>query len=222
MSTENDPKKLVEQGYDQVAEKYANLERAGEWPRMRWLQKILDRLEPGSRVLDLGCGSGDPADIAVAKQHQITGVDISGAQIERARKNVPGGRFIQGDIGSLRLPPASFDAVVSFYTLEHLPRQEHRSILARIHDWLRPAGYLLISMEAAETAGVIGEWLNVPMYFSCFDPETLQRMVQQAGFVLLETAIEPQREGPSEVPYHWLLAQKALNTPGGNSDEQSI
>ncbi len=89
MSTENDPKKLVEQGYDQVAEKYANLERAGEWPRMRWLQKILDRLEPGSRVLDLGCGSGDPADIAVAKQHQITGVDISGAQIERARKMCP-------------------------------------------------------------------------------------------------------------------------------------
>lgn len=53
-----DVKRIVQQGYGQVALDYARLEGRAEWPRMRWLKKLLDRLEPGSSVLDLGCGSG--------------------------------------------------------------------------------------------------------------------------------------------------------------------
>ena len=70
----NDPKAMVEAGYDRVAHDYARLEGETKWPRMRWLRKLLNQLPPGSSVLDLGCGSGDPADIEVAKEHKITGV----------------------------------------------------------------------------------------------------------------------------------------------------
>lgn len=52
------PKRVVEQGYDRVAHDYSQLEGQAEWPRMRWLNKLLCRLESGSAVLDLGCGSG--------------------------------------------------------------------------------------------------------------------------------------------------------------------
>ena len=119
------PKRLVEEGYDKVAHEYALLEDDAEWPRMRWLRKVLEGLPPGSAVLDLGCGSGDPADVEIAKSHQVTGVDISQTQIELARQKVTAGHFIHGDLGSVDFPAASFEAVVSFYTLEHLPRQEH-------------------------------------------------------------------------------------------------
>jgi cyclopropane fatty-acyl-phospholipid synthase-like methyltransferase len=144
---------------------------------MRRLRKVLDRLDPGSCVLDLGCGSGDPADIEIAKQHQVTGVDISRAQITLARQNVPAGRYLHGDAGSVAFRPGSFDAVVSFYTLEHLPRREHGALLRRIHTWLRAGGLLLISTEAGDCDDIMGEWLGVPMFFSCFDPETTERMV---------------------------------------------
>jgi cyclopropane fatty-acyl-phospholipid synthase-like methyltransferase len=97
----------------------------------------LDRLEPGSSVLDLGCGSGKPADVEISKEHQVTGVDISQAQINLARQNVPTGHFLHGDAGSAEFPPSSFDAVVSFYTLEHIPREEHKTVLRRIYKWLR-------------------------------------------------------------------------------------
>jgi hypothetical protein len=40
------PRRLVEQGNDLVAHDYARLEGETEWPRMRWLGKILDRLAP--------------------------------------------------------------------------------------------------------------------------------------------------------------------------------
>ena len=207
-SGSNDPKRVVERGYDRVAHEYARLEGESEWPRMRWVRKLLNRLEPGSSVLDLGCGSGDPADVEISKEHKVTGVDISQTQINLARQNVPTSHFLHGDAGSVEFPPTSFDAVISFYTLEHIPREEHRTILRRIYKWLRVGGLLLISIEAGDFDDVMGEWLGVPMFISCFDPETMRRMVNEAGFELLETAIETQVEQGNDVPYLWLFGRK--------------
>lgn len=199
---------MVEEGYDRVAAEYSRLEGDKQWPRTRWLQKVLGRLDPGSAVLDLGCGSGDPAGIEIAKLHRLTGVDVSKAQVEMARRNVPGGEFIHGDLGALDCPQGSFDAVVSFYTLEHIPREQHGAILRRIHGWLRPGGLLLFSHEDGDMDDVTGEWLGVPMFFSVFDAETMRGLVQDAGFELVETAVESQWEQDREVPYLWVLARK--------------
>jgi ubiquinone/menaquinone biosynthesis C-methylase UbiE len=207
-SGSTDPKRVVEQGYDQVAYDYARLEGESEWPRMRWLRKLLNRLEPGSSVLDLGCGSGKPADVEISKEHQVTGVDISQTQINLARQNIPTGHFLHGDAGSAEFPPSSFDAVVSFYTLEHIPREEHKTVLRHIYKWLRVGGLLLISMEAGDYDDVMGEWLGVPMFISCYDPDTMKQMVNEAGFELLETAIETQLEGVNDIPFLWVLGQK--------------
>ena len=214
-----DPKRIVEQGYDRVAQAYGRLEGEAEWPRLRWLRKLLDRLEPGSSVLDLGCGSGDPADIEIAKEHQITGVDISQTQIDLAHRNVPAGHFLHGDAGSVQFPAASFDAVVSFYSLEHIPRQEHEAILHRMYDWLKPGGFLLFSMEADDIEEIVAEWLGVPMFMSCFDPETMKRLVTGTGFEVVETAIESQVEQDHDVPYLWLLACKP---PGSRQGALSV
>ena len=202
------PKQVVERGYDQVAHEYARLEGETEWPRMRWLKKVLDRLPPGSSVLDLGCGSGIPADIEISKEHRVTGVDISQTQIGLARQNLPTGNFLHGDAAAVEFAASSFDAVVSFYTLEHIPREEHETLLRRIHHWLRPSGLLLFSMEAGDYAGFFGQWLGVPMFMSCFDPETMRQLINRVGFELLETAIEDQVEQSHAIPYHWVFARK--------------
>jgi ubiquinone/menaquinone biosynthesis C-methylase UbiE len=203
-----DPKKIVEQGYDQVAQEYARLEGETEWPRMRWLKKVLDRLSPGSSVLDLGCGSGIPADVEISKEHQVTGVDISQAQIDLAHQNIPTGSFLHGDAGSVEFAASSFDAVVSFYTLEHIPRGEHETVLQRIYQWLLPNGLLLISVEAGDYEGIFGKWLGVPMFMSCFDPETMNQLTERVGFEVLESAIETQVEAGHAIPYHWIFARK--------------
>jgi cyclopropane fatty-acyl-phospholipid synthase-like methyltransferase len=209
LSERIDPKRVVEKGYDQVAQKYSQLEGEVEWPRMRWLRKVLRRLEPGAAVLDLGCGAGDPADIKIAKDHKVFGVDISGKQIDLARQNVPEGIFIQGDAGTVDFAREFFEAVVSFYTLEHIPRKEHLGILKRIHSWLKPKGLVLISIEAGDYDDHTGEWLGVPMFISCYDPETMWAMVKDAGYEIIETAIENQVEGGSQVPFLWILGQKS-------------
>ena len=117
MADRNNVKYIVQQGYEQVAQDYARLEGDTTWPRMKWLNVLLEK---DASVLDLGCGSGDPVAIDIAKNHQVTGVDISEIHIEMARKHVPRGTFLHGDVGSMLFPPRTFEAVVSCYTLEHI------------------------------------------------------------------------------------------------------
>lgn len=80
MSNKSDARQVVTHDYDQVARAYAELESEAPWPRMRWVEKLMLKLPSGSAVLDLGCGSGNPADVEIAKTHAVTGVDISQAQ----------------------------------------------------------------------------------------------------------------------------------------------
>lgn len=202
----SDPKETVKEGYNQVADAYARLEDDTTWPRLVWLQKVLDRLAPGAHVLDLGCGDGLPAGPRIVRAHRLTGVDISEAQIVRALSNIPDASFVQGDLATVPFAPGSFDAVLSFYTLEHVPRDEHADIFRMIHRWLAPGGLFLCSMEAADYDDLWGEWLGVPMFLSCFAPEITRRLLRETGFEILETAIEDQAESGTVIPYHWILA----------------
>jgi SAM-dependent methyltransferase len=206
--TTQDPQEIVARGYDRVAEQYARLEAGVEWPRMRWLRDLLARLPAGSRVLDLGCGSGVPATQAIARHHTAVGVDVSARQVELAWANVPGAEFRRADVLELEFPPGSFDAVVAFYTLDHIPREQLPVLLARIGTWLRAGGFLLFTAEVQDQPGIVGQWLGVPMFFSCFDAATTRRLVEAAGFELLRDGIEAQLEGDHEVSYLWVLARR--------------
>jgi cyclopropane fatty-acyl-phospholipid synthase-like methyltransferase len=199
---------LVARGYDRVADAYAGLEGAAEWPRLRRLRDLLHRLPAHSRVLDLGCGSGIPAlREIVAGGHSAVGVDVSSEQIRRARANVPEAELIHASALDVDLPPGTFDAVVCFYAIDHLPRERHGDLLVSIHQWLRAGGWLLLTFETNDQPGVVGEWLGEPMFFSHYDPATSQELVRAAGFELVSAEEEPQLEGEREVPYLWVLAR---------------
>jgi cyclopropane fatty-acyl-phospholipid synthase-like methyltransferase len=201
--------RLVAKGYDRVADAYERLEGEREWPRMRWLDDLLRLLPPHSRLLDLGCGSGLPATRAIVDRgHAAVGVDVSREQIARASRNVPEAEFVVASALDLDLPPDSLDAVVSFYVIEHMPREDHPTLLASIYGWLREGGWLLITCEIGDEPGVVGDWLGTPMFFSHYDAATNERLVRDAGFEIVKTREETQTEGARPIPYLWLLARK--------------
>ncbi len=144
MQPANDPavdyKALVQRGYDLCAASYEEARQGEADPD---LDLLIRRLTNGAHVLDIGCGAGVPIARTLAQRFRVTGVDISSEQIRRARRNVPEGTFIQGDIMSVTFPSADFDAAVAYYTIFHLPREEHPELLQRLYGWLKPGGYLL-------------------------------------------------------------------------------
>jgi len=162
-------------------------------------------------VLDLGCGAGLPAmRMIVDSGHAAVGVDVSREQINRARKNVPEADLILASAPDLDLPPASFDAVVSFYTIDHIPREDHLPLLRSMYGWIREGGWLLLAVEAGDEPGVVSEWLGQPMFFSHFDAALTRKLIGDAGFEIVRTQQETQTEGSRPVPYQWLLARKPV------------
>lgn len=107
----------------------------------------LDQLQPGSTVLDVGCGIGGSARI-LARDYglDVLGISISPAQIERARQLTPAGlscRFEVMDAMALQVPDRSFAAVWSVEASPHMPdKQCYADELLRV---LRPGGLLAVA-----------------------------------------------------------------------------
>ncbi|MGH2881322.1 MAG: class I SAM-dependent methyltransferase, partial [Solirubrobacteraceae bacterium] len=78
-------------------------------------EKLLDLtgVGPGTRLLDIACGSGYAAALAAARGAQVTGVDIAPALLEIARERTPDGTFLEGEMDALPLPDEQFGVVTS-------------------------------------------------------------------------------------------------------------
>ena len=205
-----DPKEIVQKGYDQIAEKYT------EWTktvrieeRERYTDLILNNLEKGSKVLELGCGSGDPTTVRLAERFSVTGVDISQQQIKFAKRNVPQATFIQGDMTRLTFPAAVFDAVVAFYSITHVPRKQHAGLLTSVANWLKPGGLFVGSMSSGPLIDCVENWLGTPMYFNGYDAGTNLRIVKNAGFEILSDKLETAEDSGKLVTFLWIIARKS-------------
>ncbi len=210
MEPEDDPARIVAAGFDAIADRYAELEPEGaEWPRTRRVAELAAALQPGARVLDLGCGNGVPVarDLAAAG-FDITGVDLSGEHVRRAREAVPRATFFVGDMLTVELADASFDAVVSLYAIDQVPRERHADVFRRIRRWLRPGGLTLVAIEDTDEPGIVGDWLGARMFFSTFPAWQERRLAEEAELEVLAAEVETQVEQGVEVPYVWLTARR--------------
>jgi len=201
---------VVARGYDEVAQRYL------EWSplrpsaaRLAYLRRACDLIPAGATVLELGCGAGVPMTAALAEGRRVTGVDISATQVELARRNVPAATFLQADMTALAFEPESFDAVVAFYSLTHVPRDDVPPLLSRIRDWLRPGGMFLASFGVEDDPGTIEEdWLGVDMYFSHFSAKKNRRLVAEAGLVVDSAEVLVEPEDRCDARFLWVVAHR--------------
>ena len=202
-------KHTVASAYDRIARRY------GEWgaevtgdPRDALVARFVALLPDGAAVLDLGCGSGLPSTRQLAERFRVTGVDISEAQVNLARGNVPTAEIIHGDITAVEFTRPSFDGVVSLYAVSHVPREEHAALFEKVAAWLRPGGLLLATLGATDIPDWTGEWLGVPMFFSSHDADANRRFLRAAGFELEFDEVLTTHEPEGDVSFLWVLARK--------------
>ena len=204
-----DPKRVVADGYDRMGPEFSawNSKRPPEIRRW-FLGEVLARLDEGSTVLELGCGPGtDAAELSAGRRY--VGVDMSRVQLSIARRRVPDATFVVGDLTSMAFQPASFDGVVAFYVFMHVPQEELGPTFERIFAWLRPGGWLMLSLSTIEAEDRVEEWLDAPMFFARFTPELSERLLIETGFQLEMSEVREEtdeRYGPTE--FHWVIARK--------------
>lgn len=117
------------------------------------------------KVLDLCCGSGVLLDIFSEAGHQVTGIDISAAMLERARHRLgnriaPGQvQLIEGDVSSFQLDE-SFDLITcSYWSLHELPPKSLRQTFSAVARHLGPTGvfaaHVLMAKAGRDMDGVV-------------------------------------------------------------------
>ncbi len=205
-----DPRtELVGRGYDAIGARFnAWRDQIVGDPRREWEEELVSRLRDGARVLELGCGAGVPDTQRLATRFHVTGVDISVEQLRRARAAVPQAEFIHADFTALELEPGSFDAVVSFYAFNHVPRELLAPTFAQIHSWLVPGGLLMTALGVGDTEAWTGDWLGAPMFFSSFPRETNARLVKEARFEIIRDELVTFLEPEGEATFQWVLAMR--------------
>jgi SAM-dependent methyltransferase len=128
-------------------------------------------------------------------------------QVERARAAIPGAEFVCADFTELELPAGSFDAVCSFYVLNHVPRELLAPLLASIHRWLVPGGWFLSAFGASDLPGWTGEWLGADTFFSGFPPEINSQLLRDAEFAVERDEVVSFEEPEGPVQFQWVLAR---------------
>lgn len=200
----------VAAGYDQVAERYASWADAIYSPeRERVTHLLLDHLPAASRVLELGCGNGEPTARILSQRLDLICVDNSGEQLDRAREAAPNATFIQGDMAALDFPSQHFKGVIALFSIIHVPCETHGRLFQSIFDWLEPGGLFAFNSGATRThRGYEQDWLGAPMFWSHHDPETTRQLVLQAGLTIMDQRVETINEGQGPATFVWWTAMK--------------
>lgn len=126
---------------------------AGEWDEVRTdlfgdrvtLQAMLPLIPRGWTVADLGCGTGNAAELLAPIVGKVLAVDQSEPMLQAARKRLSNHRnveFLQGDLERLPIADASVDAAVCVLVLHHIAEPE--KVCAEMARILRPGGVALV------------------------------------------------------------------------------
>jgi predicted TPR repeat methyltransferase len=197
------------EAFDAIGDRYdeAFPHKEGQLAAGAWLAA---ELPAGSRILDLGCGTGLPTARQLADAgHDVVGIDLSAGMIALARKHVPQAEFHQLDIADLR-PGGSgariaggrghYEGVAAFFSLLMLPRAEIPFTLRLVRELLVPGGLLALSMVEADVDDFAIPFLGNTIRVSGYLRDELRRVVRDAGFEIVEESSYSYAPGSTDVP----------------------
>ncbi|MHC1737182.1 MAG: class I SAM-dependent methyltransferase [Ignavibacteriaceae bacterium] len=162
-------------------------------------KEIIELMEPGKKIIDIGCGTGRFSFLAADKASYILGVDLSKSNIERARLNLlkksnPKIHFEQGSIGGgEKKNERKYDYAVTTYVLHEIPEKERLKLLKDageiaqriiIGDYLipQPRGMIAFINEAVEFFAGRDHYMNYKDYTK---KGGLLKLAKEAGMEIL-------------------------------------
>jgi ubiquinone/menaquinone biosynthesis C-methylase UbiE len=186
--------------------------------RRRSYRKLLDAagVQPGDRVLDIGCGPGYFARMmaeAVGPAGSVVGIDAAPEMIEyasRKARQLPNCRFQAGTAESLAFPDATFDVVVSSLMMHHLPDEVRLQAVGDMKRVLRPGGTLLLADFTIPTRG---GWRVVAALTGHTAARSMVRRVSPLEPLVEEAGFTEVRSGDAPPWLHFTSASRPSVAP---------
>lgn len=144
------------------------------------------------RVLDLGCGSGEPiARTFIESDCHVTGVDAAPAMLAICRARFPSATWIEHDMRTLSLG-RRFDAIVAWDSFFHLGPDEQRGMFPIFREHVAPQGMLLFTSGPA-AGEAIGSLYGRELYHASLGAAEYQALLAEHGFEVVLHRVEGSR-----------------------------
>jgi ubiquinone/menaquinone biosynthesis C-methylase UbiE len=135
-----------ERWYEEMAKsRFANAFAYGRAKIDRLLNSCLEKLPPGARVLDVGCGTGEYVRRATELGFLASGIEPAEAMRKVALEKNPSSTILDGIATALPFPDKTFDLVICIEVLRYLHREDNRQALREMHRVLAPGGRMFLT-----------------------------------------------------------------------------
>lgn len=174
----------MQNSYDRIADQWHSNKREQPYINrvLRYVDLVLEGLNAGDRVLDLGCGTGAPiAKYIVQKGFSLVGFDESEKMLDIARKEVPQAEFTQANMIDVQLP-GGFAAAIAWDSIFHVERDYHSRIFCKLANSLEACGRLLLSVGGSGGESFSSEMFGQTFFYSGHEPDITRELLEAAGF----------------------------------------
>lgn len=193
----NQNKEQVFKTYEKIAD-WFDEHRSRELFEKPYLDHAIALLKPGSKILDLGCGMGEPiAQYFIEKGFELTGIDGSENLIQLAQSRFPAARFLLGDMRQLDLHE-KFDCIIAWHSFFHLPKDDQRAMFKIFEDHINPGGVLLFT-SGPDEGEVWSDNGGEQLYHASLSTAAYTELLNQHHFTVITHNIEDKNCGDATV-----------------------
>lgn len=172
------------ESYDAIAHQWDNQRIQLSPAEARILTLLAEGLEPGSVVLDLGCGTGRPiATHFAVSGFRVCGVDQSPAMLALAQTRLPAHEWICAEIERFAFD-ATFAAAIAWDSLFHIPRAHHGDIFARLRRGLPSGGRFALTAGGSDHPAFFDSMLDHQFFYDSHPPSVTMALLEGAGFLI--------------------------------------
>jgi 2-polyprenyl-3-methyl-5-hydroxy-6-metoxy-1,4-benzoquinol methylase len=194
----------------------------------QWIEDMLCFLgfvSPGDAVLDFGSGSGFSAVSFAYGGCRVNAIDIDNYMSDvptherhaqeqlllmRRLKSAFGNLEFQHYKGEIPFPDKTFQAIMAYGVLEHIPEELHASVMSELRRVLMPGGYLFISYLPRKLAFCehLTKWLGRPHHDRLWGDREIRTFLKNHRFEICHfrrIAFAPQHPSLFANKYEWLF-----------------